>query len=359
VDSNQQELRRFIEAALSKGASDRFVADMLKAGGWAEKEIFAAFREHYEQATGVSLPARRESAESSRDAFLYLIIFSTLATWTVALGSLLFKLIDRWFPDVVSMRGGYYPYDRLDLSFQIACILVAFPVYLLVAHKVNQGVAKEPRNRYSPVRKWLTYIALVIASCVLIGDAVSVLAHFLQGEVSLRFLMKVLVVGVIAAGVFGYYLGEVGTVNMESDPRRRKIFSASAVATVAVALLLGFTATGGPSTQRGIQADVQRVRDLHHIAETIRNAVLNGPASIPKSLDQVPAAGGYTPRITDPESGAMYEYVPRSEVAYELCATFAHDNREGAQQRRNRFWVHSLGRQCFQLNAKQPTPSEF
>jgi hypothetical protein len=351
-------LRAFIDAAVAKGATDRFIADLLKSAGWAEKEIFAAFREHYETATGVSLPSRRESGEISRDAFFYLIIFSTLATWTIALGLLLFRLIDRWFPDPVSMRGGY-PSDRLDLSFQIACMLVAFPVFLFVTKRVNRSVADEPRNRYSPVRKWLTYLALVIAACVLICDAVAVLAYFLQGEVTARFLCKVVVVGVIAAGVFGYYLGEVGAVKPEADDRRRKLFGLGAIACVAGAILLGLTATGGPSVQRGIQADVQRVRDLHHIAEVIRNSVLNGQAQIPPTLDQVPPAGGYTPRINDPETGVPYEYRPMSNGAYELCATFAHDNRQDAAQRRSRYWIHAAGRQCFQLNAKQLTPSEY
>ncbi len=351
------ELRAFIDAAVAKGASDRFIADLLKSSGWGEKEIFAAFREHYEQATGVSLPSRRESGESSRDAFFYLIIFSTLATWTIAVGSLLFSLIDRWFPDPVAMRRGGYPYSQLNLSFQIACILVAFPVFLFVTRRVNRSVADEPRNRYSPVRKWLIYLALVIAACVLIGDAVAVLAYFLQGEVTLRFLMKVIVVGGIAAGVFGYYLREVGGARPETDKNRHKLFGIGAAATVIAAVVLGFTATGGPSTQRGIQADVQRVRDLHSIAESIRNSVLAG-APIPPTLSQV-AVGNYTPRMTDPETGAQYDYRQISDVAYELCAMFAYDNREEAQHRRNNFWVHGSGRQCFQLNAKQPTPPEY
>jgi hypothetical protein len=359
VNGNGNDLRAFIDASLAKGASDRFIADLLKAEGWAEKEIFAAFREHYEQATGIALPSRRESGESSRDAFFYLIIFSTLATWTVALGSLLFRLIDRWFPDPVSMRSGYYPYDRLNLSFQIACMLVAFPVYWFVTRKVNRSVAEDSRGRHSPVRKWLTYIALVIAACVLIGDAVTVLAYFLQGEVSLRFLFKVLVVGGIAAGVFGYYLGEAAGMKTGNDRRRRRIFAMAATGAVCGAVILGFTATGGPSNQRAILADVQRVRDLHYIAEAIRNAVVNSQAALPESLDQIPATGGSSPRISDPQTGTPYEYRQVSGDGYELCATFAHDNREAAPQRRSRFWLHPAGRQCFQLNAKQLTPPEY
>jgi hypothetical protein len=151
----------------------------------------------------------------------------------------------------------------------------------------------------------------------------------------------------------------VGSARPDADKQRHKLFGIGAVALAAAALVLGFTATGGPSTQRGIQADVQRVRDLHHIAEAIRNTVLNGRPQIPSTLSQVPAAGGYSPRITDPETDVQYDYRPLSEITYELCATFVYDNREDARQRRSRFWVHGGGRQCFQLNAKEPTPSEY
>src|SRR5688572_2469721 len=91
---------------MARGASDRLLTDLLKTGGWSDKEIFAAFREYYEQTTGIPVPVRRVAGESARDAFLYLIAFATLATWTINLGSLLFGLIDRWFPDPVTSRVG-------------------------------------------------------------------------------------------------------------------------------------------------------------------------------------------------------------------------------------------------------------
>jgi hypothetical protein len=344
VNESDPELRDFIEAAMPKGASDRLITDLLKTGGWSDKEIFAAFREYYEQTTGIPVPVRRVAGESARDAFLYLIAFSTLATWTINLGSLLFGLIDRWFPDPVALRGGGNPYRQQAAAFPMACILVAFPVFLYVTRKINQTLLNEPRNRNSPVRKWLTYLALVIAAGVLIGDAVAVLAYFLQGEVTLRFVLKVIVVGLIAAGVFRYYLGEV----REPEPRRHKLFGFAAIGAVLAAVILGFTAMGGPSTQRAVQADVQRVRGLYEIAEAIRSR-----GNLPESLDQVPF------RSNDPETGARYEYRPLSSASYELCATFASDNRLEAPTQRSTFWLHGPGRRCFQFDVKMTIPPAY
>jgi hypothetical protein len=91
-------LVEFIEASKSKGASDEFLASFLTRRGWPEDDVYAALGGYWERVTGFSLPERTSSGESSRDAFLYLLSFSTLATWSSALGSMLFRFIERWFP---------------------------------------------------------------------------------------------------------------------------------------------------------------------------------------------------------------------------------------------------------------------
>jgi len=201
-----ERLNRFIEAAKSKGASDEFLVNLLREEGWAAKEIYAAFRRHYESLTGLALPARGEGAgESARDAFLYLLAFSTLATWATALGSLLFTFIDRWFPDpLVQQR---FENSRYAVSSEMACIIVAFPIFLLVMRFILREVDKHPEKVESGVRKWLTYIALLVTAGIVIGDLITFLAFFLRGELTSRFVLKALAVIVIAGSIFWYYLG--------------------------------------------------------------------------------------------------------------------------------------------------------
>jgi hypothetical protein len=73
------------------------------AGG--AKDIYAAFGRHDQGLTGLPVPVRPgTNGEAARDAFLYLLAYSTLGTWTVALGSLMFTYIDRWFPDPLARQ---------------------------------------------------------------------------------------------------------------------------------------------------------------------------------------------------------------------------------------------------------------
>jgi hypothetical protein len=199
-------LNGFIEAAKSKGASDEFLVNLLREDGWSAKEIYAAFRRHYESLTGLALPARGErTGESARDAFLYLLAFSTLATWTIALGSLVFTFIDRWFPDpLVQQR---FENSRYAVSSEMACMIVAFPIFLLVMRFILREVEKHPEKVESGVRKWLTYIALLVTAGIVIGDLILFLSYFLRGELTGRFVLKALTVIGMAGSIFWYYLG--------------------------------------------------------------------------------------------------------------------------------------------------------
>src|SRR3546814_14426826 len=74
---------------------------------------------------------------------------------------------------------------------------------------------RQPIKRLSPVRRWLTYLTLFLAAVALICDVTTLVYNLLGGELSVRFVLKVLVVGVIAGGVFGYYL-----LDLRSQERR-------------------------------------------------------------------------------------------------------------------------------------------
>jgi hypothetical protein len=81
------ELQEFIHASKNKGASDEFLAALLIRRGWPEDAVYSALGDYWTAVTGVAVPQRKSSAESAREAFLYLLAFSTLCCWATALGS--------------------------------------------------------------------------------------------------------------------------------------------------------------------------------------------------------------------------------------------------------------------------------
>jgi hypothetical protein len=52
----------------------------------------------------------------------------------------------------------------------------------------------------------LTYLTLSVASGILIGDFITLVYYLLSGELTIRFILKVLTVAAIAGGAFAYHL---------------------------------------------------------------------------------------------------------------------------------------------------------
>ena len=202
-----KELQEFLDAANRQGATPESLVSLLRGRGWPAEDAYRALADHYEGQNGLSIPPYKRSG-SAKDAFLYLISFSMLATWTIALGSILFMLIDRWIKDPLSPNY-YYSYGYYQIADSLACVIVAFPVYIFTMRYIVREVSFHPEKLDSAVRKWLTYIALLFAAGCVVGDLITFLTYFLRGELTSRFVAKVIVVLVISGGIFWYYRGSL------------------------------------------------------------------------------------------------------------------------------------------------------
>ena len=199
-----QDLDVFVRDALAKGASKASIEAALTAAGWPPEQSRSALNAYADVDFAVPVPKPRPYL-SAREAFLYLVLFATLyvAAWNV--GSLLFDLINRAWPDPADAP---YMVGRLDHSIRwaTASVIIAFPVFVFVARYLGRELARQPVKRLSAVRRWLTYLTLFVAASVLIGDMITLVYNMLGGELTVRFVLKVLVAAVIAGTIFGYYL---------------------------------------------------------------------------------------------------------------------------------------------------------
>lgn len=196
-------LINFIETARARGASDEFIYQLLRSRGWSQQEVESGFAQVYENLTGLPLPvpAGRLSG-SARDAFLYLLSFVTLGIWSQALGQIGFIIVNQLIPDPLNRT-----YDQAyAMASSLARLIVVFPIYLLLIRLLTKDLATHPYKYQSGVRKWLTYLTLLITALIAIVDVVFFLTSLLQGELTLRFTCKVIIVLVITIGILWYYL---------------------------------------------------------------------------------------------------------------------------------------------------------
>ncbi|MEO7198727.1 MAG: DUF5671 domain-containing protein [Dokdonella sp.] len=208
-----QYLELFVRDALLKGASRDSIEAALIAAGWTPEQTHDALNAYAEVDFPVPVPKPRPYL-SAREAFLYLLLFATLYLSAYHLGSLLFDFVNLAFPDAI--RPGNARNIAQSMRWSVASLAIAFPVFLFVARHLGKDLARNPVKRLSAVRRWLTYLTLFVAAAVLIGDLITLVYNLLGGELSVRFLLKVMVVGVIAGAIFGYYLRDLRREEKES-----------------------------------------------------------------------------------------------------------------------------------------------
>jgi hypothetical protein len=348
--TGSSEMFEFVQEALTRGASRAQVQEALLQAGWSRDMVHGALAEYADVEFVIPVPKPKPYL-SARDAFLYLLLFSTLYITAFNLGALVFQFIDRAFPDAAVQ--GSVAYTRDAIRWAISSLIIAFPVFLYLSVIVARSVRQDPIKQRSSIRRWLMYLTVFLAASILIGDFITLVYNALGGELTPRFVLKVLAIATIAGTIFGYYLSDLKLEDtkpaVEGVGRNRAL--ASVVAVVAAVAAGGLFLAGAPSDERARRLDARRVEDLQRISAST-NVYFHRHGRLPSSVEELSREGGSNVDVGEPSKGP-YEYRVRGERAYELCATFQRDSAERRPRPQSDFWSHGPGRNCFQLEVKK------
>lgn len=346
--SASPELEQFVRDALMRGHDREQVTAALLAAGWSTEQIRGVLDGWAEVDFALPVPRPRASL-SAREAFLYLVLFSTLYFFAWNLGSLLFALLEHALPDPADAQ---WQVVRLtgSIRWSISALVIAFPVFAFIARHLAHDVAKHPIKRLSPIRRWLTYLTLFVAAAVLIGDLTTLVFNLLGGELSLRFVLKVAVVAAIAGTVFGHYLRDLRREEVASAGHAAggSVLWAAGIVTV-LSITAGVWVMDSPMRQRLLRLDEARISDLQTLEIAVNQWWLEHK-SLPADLDALAAQPGVNLPRHDPDGGSDYRYRPLDATHYELCADFATDSGERSARWRvpqAGQWAHPAGAHCF------------
>lgn len=313
--------------------------------------------------------------------FLSLGVLITLITSIVSALSLFFNTLDKKFPDVLNSgyQYGYSSYDYESMRMALATLIIFFPVFLIVSYFWKKSQNEAMSFIDEGVRKWLIYILLFLSSLVIVIDLVTLVKYFVSGEITNRFVFKVLAVLIVALYVGVYYMFEL--------KGKEKMFGisvpiwATIKSSVLVILLVWFSfcVMGSPLKQRDLRLDERRVQDLQNIQYQIIN-FWQQKERLPEKLQDLsnPLSGYSLPVEPEFEKGKVYEYNVKDAktLTFELCADFAQPMPKGWQEYNygkggimpmmegrdvavsypypgpgggvNESWDHQTGRTCFE-----------
>lgn len=202
-------LLAFVKEALARGMPRAEIEAVLRQAGWEKEQVTAALRAYAEVSFAIPVP-RPAPYLSAREAFLYLLLFSALYLSVYNLGKLLFQFINLALPDPAATDWSDRPeYFRRAIRWSVSTLAVAFPAFLYLQRFTGRELQRDPTKRASKVRRWLTYLTLFVAASVIMGDLIALLNGLLSGELTTRFLLKVLVVAGLGGAAFWYYLRDL------------------------------------------------------------------------------------------------------------------------------------------------------
>ncbi|MDP2586405.1 MAG: DUF5671 domain-containing protein [Candidatus Komeilibacteria bacterium] len=296
----------------------------------------------------------KQNKTTPKDVFLHLLSIVTLYFVAGNFIALLFQYINVWLPQFPE-ASQYYSGASGIMRFAIASLIVVFPSYLLTVKFLNKDYSANPAKLKLAIRRWLIYFTLFITALIIIGDLVALINRLLEGEYTLRFLLKVLAVGITTGAIFIHYWWDL----KETVLPKIKYFHYAVVGLVTVAVVAGFFIIGSPAEQRKLQFDERRVNDLSYLQSEILN-YWQSKEVLPTELSALndELRGVRVPQ--DPENNTDYEYEVKGPNQFALCATFnlsyidpqpmyakpqfSYDGRFIG----NPTWEHQAGKNCFE-----------
>lgn len=292
-----------------------------------------------------------QSKTTPKDFFLHLAATVFLYAAVIALINLAFEVANRALPDALQSF-----YGVGSIVWPISMLIVLVPVTYVIEWLINRDIAKMPEKKDIWIRRWRIYLTLFLTAVSIIVDLIVLINTFLNGEITSRFIYKVLIIIIVSGVVFAYYLLAKSLDGGRAKTWRTILLWLGIVLTLG-AVVAGFIIVGSPAQQRAMRFDEQRVNDLRTIQDQVvsywqRNGSIPGNVSLLND-----SISGFVLPV-DPETHSAYEYSGKSNMTFELCATFdLSSNTSGpsqyaypVSQALGENWNHSAGHTCFLRN---------
>src|SRR3989344_4942832 len=284
-----------------------------------------------------------------RDFFLWAGAMVALYGGVVAFISLLFTYIDYTLPN--ALQNYFDPYS--GAAYQMAALIVLAPVFLILMRVIRRSIEQDPSRGEVWVRRWALFLTVFVAGATIVIDLIVLLTNFLGGEeMTVAFLLKVLVVLLVAGAGFMHFLADIWGYWVK-NPSYARYINWWVCVLVILAIILGFFVLGTPAEARQYRMDERRVGDLQNIQSQL-TYYFQQKQSLPVELAELedPLIGFEVPM--DPTTGEPYTYKRHSPLDFGLCAIFEKESRAGGPRVAKPYgsyggesWEHAAGEACF------------
>lgn len=292
-------------------------------------------------------------SNAAKFVFLYLLHLVSLGFMTVNFGIVCFQIINKNIVDAVTGYSGAYS-DGI-LKFAISALLVSTPIFYGISWLIQKSLLKGELKKDSAVRRWLTYLILFVSFLIFIGWLIALVNNFLNGEVTMKFILKTLSVLLIAATVFGFYLYDIRRQAVENvKDKVLKIFFIATLAIVVIVFIASFFVVETPAVARNRKLDNQVINNFYAIDSCV-DQYYREKKILPADFASMQADCKYITEdvLKDSQTGKEFTYGIIGTSTYEICANFRTSDLDKDEETRmlpinagmNSSW-HDSGYQC-------------
>lgn len=290
---------------------------------------------------------KKPENNAAKFAFYYMLSLIALIFTALSIGMIIFQIINKNIADIISQYGTDFSSDQL--KFAISALIISAPIFYVTTWQICKNLFTGAFDKDSSVRKWLTYFVLLVSSVVMLGWLIAIVNNFLDGELTVKFILKAITAIGIAAAIFTFYYYDIKREKIagEKDEVIRIYFYAS-LAVVIIVFIAGLFIVESPQKTRDRKMDNAVLENFEDIDRAV-GTYYKDNEKLPDGLETVKSEFSY---ITDKDlensaTGEKYEYKIKRENIYELCATFKISN-EGSEDYDDYFdrWPHDVGYQC-------------
>ncbi len=240
--------------------------------------------------------------------------------WSViAFIFLIFDYINYTFPNALT----YYPADpyQSGISYEMASIIVLLPLYMWLMKIIRADMSRDTSRKEIWVRRWALILTLFVAGVAIVVDLITLLTTFLNGEeLTTAFLLKVLVIFLVAVGVFMHFIADLRGY-WDMFPLRKRAVGIGVAILAVGAIIAGFFIVGTPAQARLARFDAQKVSDLQNIQSQI-TYYWQAKQKLPAVITDLNNSLSYGPLPVDMQTGESYVYQTTGALSFKLCATF-------------------------------------
>ncbi len=295
-----------------------------------------------------------QTSNSAKFSFYYLLSLVGLLFTSISVGIIIFQTINKHIIDVLEQYSNSFSQDAL--KFAISSLIIAAPIFYITMRQIYRNIYSGALSKDSAVRKWLTYFVLLVSAIVMIVWLIMTINSYLNGELTLKAILKTITVLAIAASIFSFYLYDIR--KDDAIEKRDKVvtwsFYSSLVVVVGVFALSLFTVESPQATRNRI-LDNNILSNFNNIITAV-DSYYSKYNKLPNDLNVLRDEEKYLTEknIKNPATNENLDYKIKSENEYELCAVFKASNKGQQDISENYYkdrWPHDAGYQCFSQKA--------